>query len=278
MPSQTGKPRFNGHVNPFWPLDQCDRIAAIVPNAQSRISMSELPSDHQEYHVLMTQCGQTRAFALDAATYSIGRDDSNAISLDHDSISRQHALLLRMPIPQDKRYCYRIIDGSSMGKPSTNGLYINGKRCKSHDLQTGDIIRLGKAVCLSYITVSMGNAEFVKYLESIQYQSIKTSLLNPTETLVGLEEGGDIALRETDLNFRSATQPDRRGVQSLASSHTRPSWFNHLKLPQFKPKVYRLGILVLGVIGLAIAATQLWSPIDRSPVPGIVAPTPKVVQ
>ncbi len=49
-------------------------------------------------HVLVLDDTQgRRALILDAATYSLGRDPQNSIPLRSSSISRQHALLLRVP-------------------------------------------------------------------------------------------------------------------------------------------------------------------------------------
>jgi pSer/pThr/pTyr-binding forkhead associated (FHA) protein len=82
----------------------------------------------QDRHVLVINDGQRRAYALEAAAYSIGRDPSNAIVLKSESISRQHALLLRVPAPGKLKYQYRLIDGNSLGKVSANGLFVNEER------------------------------------------------------------------------------------------------------------------------------------------------------
>ncbi len=152
--------------------------------------MSGSSQDSQERHLLVINDGQRRAVALEAAAYSIGRDPSNAITIDFDTISRQHAILLRMPIPGTHRYRYRVMDGNAEGKPSANGVYVNGERCKSHDLNAGDVISFGHKIQASYLTVSMGETEFVNYLDSIAYQSIKSHLVDGKATLVSMEEMG----------------------------------------------------------------------------------------
>lgn len=144
-------------------------------------------SANQDRHVLVINDGQRRAYALEAAAYSIGRDPSNAIVLKSDSISRQHALLLRVPAPGKLRYQYRIIDGNSSGKASANGLFVNEERCSSHELRNGDMIRFGQFIEASYLTVAMGEAEFAQYLESISYQSIKSTAMNAKETVVATD-------------------------------------------------------------------------------------------
>jgi pSer/pThr/pTyr-binding forkhead associated (FHA) protein len=145
-------------------------------------------SPQQEHHVLIINSNKGRqAIALAAAAYSIGRDSTNAIVLDFETVSRQHALLLRVPIPQANRYQYRLIDGNSDGKPSANGVYVNGDRCDCHTLTNGDVITFGRKITASYLAVSMEESEFINYLESIDFQSIKSKQINPKATLVGAE-------------------------------------------------------------------------------------------
>jgi pSer/pThr/pTyr-binding forkhead associated (FHA) protein len=103
-------------------------------------------SSIKERHVLVVNDGKRRAIALQAAAYSIGRDPSNAIVLDADAISRQHAMLMRLPVPGTGQYRYRLIDGNSQGKPSANGVFVNEKQCRSHDLNPGDLVRFGQTL------------------------------------------------------------------------------------------------------------------------------------
>ena len=152
--------------------------------------MQEKYRQDPEHHVLVINDGKRRAIALDAAAYSIGRDPSNAIVLDMPTISRQHAILLRLPIPNTNRYRYRLIDGNSAGKPSANGVFVNGERCTTHELKKGDTIRFGRKVQASYLTVAMGDAEFVKYLESTTFHSLKSEVVNHKETIVAAEMMG----------------------------------------------------------------------------------------
>lgn len=95
-------------------------------------------------HLLVVQDlrGQ-RTIPLQEATYSVGRHTSNAIVLNSRSVSRQHAILLRVTVPGTEQYGFRIIDGNFRGQGSTNGLIVNGERCISHNLRHGDIIYFG---------------------------------------------------------------------------------------------------------------------------------------
>jgi pSer/pThr/pTyr-binding forkhead associated (FHA) protein len=157
---------------------QCSRGFSIPGDQVADISSS------QERHVLVVNDGKRRAIALDAAAYSIGRDTSNAITLNSDTISRQHAMLLRVPIPGTRQYRYRLVDGNAQGKPSANGVFINEQPCRTYELNHGDTVRFGQTVEASYLTVLMGEVEFSSYLESISYQSLKSDTLNAKETLV----------------------------------------------------------------------------------------------
>lgn len=70
------------------------------------------------FHILtLKDASGTRSVALDAATVSIGRDPNNTIVLASKTVSRQHAILLRLPSPGGG-YRYRLLDGNSAGKPS----------------------------------------------------------------------------------------------------------------------------------------------------------------
>jgi pSer/pThr/pTyr-binding forkhead associated (FHA) protein len=94
-----------------------------------------------------------RVVPLRSTSYSLGRDLRSSIVLHSESVSRQHALLLRVPIshldPND--VLFRIVDGNLRGRQSTNGIFVNGERCHAHDLRYGDFIEFGaKAVNATY--------------------------------------------------------------------------------------------------------------------------------
>ncbi len=160
----------------------------------------------QERHVLiLNMVGERRAIALEAAAYSVGRDESNAIVLDFETVSRQHAILLRVPVPGTTNYRYRLVDGNANGKPSTNGTFVNGKRISSHELHHGDVILFGRKAKASYMIVSMADTEFSQYLQSIAFQSIKSDLRGAKETLVGMELSGELR-RPPNRELVGATQ------------------------------------------------------------------------
>lgn len=144
-------------------------------------------SEKSEHHMLILHDGSgRRVVQLEDVAYSVGRDSSNAIVLDGPSISRQHALLVRLPVP-NLGYRYRVLDGNSEGKPSANGVFINGERRSMHELTKGDIIRFGKEIKATYMTVAMEQVEFLHYMEELSYQSLKSDVTDAKATMVSPE-------------------------------------------------------------------------------------------
>lgn len=109
----------------------------------------------QTYHILAIELDQKKQLiSLEEATYTIGRHKANAIVLDDQTVSRNHAFLLRICDVSTKQHSFRIIDGDLNGKRSQNGLWVNGKRCFIHDLQDHDVISFGENVHATYISTS----------------------------------------------------------------------------------------------------------------------------
>lgn len=141
-----------------------------------------------------------RTIPLQEATYSLGRDSRNAIVLRSRSVSRQHAILLRVTIPETDQYGFRIIDGDFKGKKSTNGVFVNSTKCFSHNLQHGDVIAFGNnQVSAKYYAIS--NLSEKAFSESFTVEDISSFLsqqanpVNPFETLV-----------TPDANFEGASE------------------------------------------------------------------------
>ncbi|MEY3298822.1 MAG: hypothetical protein RLZZ597_2082 [Cyanobacteriota bacterium] len=83
-----------------------------------------------------------REIVLDGSFYSIGRDPKCDIRLSSQFVSRHHATLVQLPKDDDTFY-YRIVDGNLKGKPSANGMLINGRKLLAHDLMNEDEIVFG---------------------------------------------------------------------------------------------------------------------------------------
>jgi len=90
-----------------------------------------------------------REILLERDFYEIGRDPKADICLHSPFVSRHHATLVRQSLP-DGNCVYRVVDGSSDGKPSTNGLLINGQKCRAGDLRGEDVIIFGPKVQAIY--------------------------------------------------------------------------------------------------------------------------------
>ena len=107
--------------------------------------MTEKPVKHREEHVLVVTDGKGhREIKLQNETYSLGRGVQCDIVLQSQFVSRHHATLIRRQ-EQDGNY-YRIIDGDCEGKTSVNGLLVNGKKVRFHDLKHGDKVIFGPQV------------------------------------------------------------------------------------------------------------------------------------
>ncbi|MBD2252310.1 EAL domain-containing protein [Nostoc parmelioides] len=141
-------------------------------------------------HILVVQDLQgQRTIPLQEATYSIGRHPSNAIVLHSRSVSRQHAILLRVTLPGTDQCSFRIIDGNFKGQGSTNGLLVNGTRCFSHNLRHGDVINFGSHQAQAkYYAIS--NISEKAFFASADVEDLSTFLselsqpVNPFQTLV----------------------------------------------------------------------------------------------
>ena len=122
---------------------------------------------------------------LEAATYSLGRDPSNSIVLNSMAVSRQHAILLRVTVPERNEHLFRIIDGSLKGKRSTNGLFVNGDKCSSRMLRHGDIIEFGEHIKATYFTLSnLSDSEFSAACKSEDFTDLLSNSVSPFDTLV----------------------------------------------------------------------------------------------
>jgi pSer/pThr/pTyr-binding forkhead associated (FHA) protein len=111
--------------------------------------MSETNFSHA---LLISDARGSRKLLLDGLKYTIGRDVNNNIQLYSRFVSRQHAILLRVPGVEQGRYLYRIVDGDLSGKPSVNGVIINNQnKVTSYDLCAGDMITLAPNVQITYL-------------------------------------------------------------------------------------------------------------------------------
>ena len=110
----------------------------------------------------------------DLDRYSIGRDSNCDIRLLSKFVSRRHGTLERHE-RADGTYYYQITDGNN-GKPSANGLMINGRKRQTHILQDNDEIIFGPQVSITYTLV----------IEAIDQFDI--TLINPNMMMEAMAE------------------------------------------------------------------------------------------
>ncbi len=114
-------------------------------------SVSQATTGFQHLLVVEDRDGR-RTHTLSSPKYFIGRDLANDICLNSQFASRYHAMLLRVPADREGEYFYRILDGDLEGKPSTNGLVINGQKATAHQLKPGDVVTFGPDAKATYRT------------------------------------------------------------------------------------------------------------------------------
>ncbi|NJK51264.1 PAS domain S-box protein [Candidatus Gracilibacteria bacterium] len=158
-------------------------------------------SEHQQIaHLLVIEDErEKRTIVLGEATCSIGRDLSNSIVLNSSSISRHHALLLRVTQPNKKHHVFRLIDGDWQGKRSANGMKVNGRSCLSHDLQHGDEIIFGSDVrARYYATVDRASIQFLTSCQAEEVSGFLSNLSDPLQSFTVTQndtiQANDVAL------------------------------------------------------------------------------------
>jgi pSer/pThr/pTyr-binding forkhead associated (FHA) protein len=140
-------------------------------------------------HFLALEENHTRRVVqLVDALYSCGRDPGNTILLENESISRHHAILMRVPMSaMDIRY--RIMDGNMTGTPSLNGITVNGLRCSSHDLEDGDEIVFAGVITARYYRRPLSDQEFRDATELVVRRSIRLDPVDNVSTVLFEPQG-----------------------------------------------------------------------------------------
>jgi diguanylate cyclase (GGDEF)-like protein len=102
-----------------------------------------------------------RKYKLDANVVNLGRDASNQIVVNSDSVSRRHA---RLTIESGQRMITDL--------QSTNGTYINNMPVLSHFLKNGDQLKIGETIFKYLVGSDVESA----YHEEIYTMTIKDGL------------------------------------------------------------------------------------------------------
>ena len=143
-------------------------------------------------HVLIIESPESRrAVSLNVSVFSIGRHPNNDLVVSDPLASRHHATVAWMRYSEgaDKNdYAYWIIDGKGKKKTSRNGISINGKKKPLHRLISGDVIRIGKGIKISYnyISNTTDNVQFLNYCasERTEYRPIFSDKKSYKDTVI----------------------------------------------------------------------------------------------
>lgn len=120
-------------------------------------------------HVLVLEDDSSRrTIILEEANYSIGRDPRNKIVLSSKKVSRFHATLLRRTDTKNRSFSYWLLDGDLLGNRSTNGIFINEKRCLVQELKHEDLVRFGFDVRGKYYVLN--NIDDLALLQSGDFE------------------------------------------------------------------------------------------------------------
>jgi len=80
-------------------------------------------------------------FLLDRPVVSVGRHPASDIFLDDITVSRKHSEFRK------SGETYEVVDTDSL-----NGTYVGGERVSSHELSSGDEVRIGKFKLVAFTT------------------------------------------------------------------------------------------------------------------------------
>jgi tetratricopeptide (TPR) repeat protein len=100
-----------------------------------------------------------REVLLEQDSYLLGRDPKTDICLHSQFVSRQHAVLTRTVLANGQP-TYTITDGDRAGKPSTNGVIVNGKKCHTVHLTGEEVIVFGPKVRATFRLLPLSQTRF----------------------------------------------------------------------------------------------------------------------
>lgn len=144
-------------------------------------------------HVLIVESLESRrAVSLNSHVFSIGRHPHNDLVINDPLASRHHATIAWMRYSEEGHkvdYSYWIIDGKGKRKRSRNGIVIDGKKKSLHRLTSGDVIRIGDSIKISYnyVTYTTDSSQFLNYCDrdhKTEYKSQSSKEKSYKETVV----------------------------------------------------------------------------------------------
>ncbi|MBD2394285.1 EAL domain-containing protein [Cyanobacterium aponinum FACHB-4101] len=161
-------------------------------------------------HVLVLEDDSSRrTIILEEANYSIGRDPRNKIILSSKKVSRFHATLLRRTDTKNRSFSYWLLDGDLQGNRSTNGIFINEKRCLVQELKHEDTIRFGFEVQASYYVLN--SVDDLALLQSGDFEKASESDSTGTEKLPAKKKAEKEKVSKQTLVISEANLESERG-------------------------------------------------------------------
>jgi tetratricopeptide (TPR) repeat protein len=136
-----------------------DTDSNIVFASASGVEHEILPIPQGQPLLVIEDDWGKREILLERDRYSIGRDPKSDICLHSQFVSRHHAVLERVTHANETA-TYQIMDGDLSGKLSTNGLMINGKKCRSTELKSEDAIVFGPKAQATFRMMPAGLKNF----------------------------------------------------------------------------------------------------------------------
>jgi pSer/pThr/pTyr-binding forkhead associated (FHA) protein len=143
-------------------------------------------SQFEHYLILKDPEGQQRVL-LDSKSYILGRSQDNEIVLRSQSVSREHATLTGISVPDPLLKLFRLSNGTPEKGKSTNGLVINGEMRDSWILMHGDEIVFSSNTLAIYRVepepaYTHGKAAiFLKYLQELAQKDRKSGKYTDAE-------------------------------------------------------------------------------------------------
>ncbi|NJL83289.1 MAG: EAL domain-containing protein [Chloroflexaceae bacterium] len=175
--------------------------------------MAAVPSPPQSVrHLLIVEDPRLRqTIRLEAELYTIGRQTDNHIVLSSSKVSRYHATLVQTFNLERQEYGYRLVDGDLQGNRSSNGVFVNGKRCHNWNLKHGDSIRFGTDVKATY--------QIVTEATRINYARREPLEPAPSQNKLSLSDEAlhqTLTILETDWQRLKKVTPEREKERTLS--------------------------------------------------------------
>jgi pSer/pThr/pTyr-binding forkhead associated (FHA) protein len=125
----------------------------MSPKKDAKLQIADFQEGNSsdKRHILIVESLESKkAVTINSSVYTIGRHPGNALVFHSKQVSRCHATILWLKSAETHECAYWILDGDINGKPSLNGVLVNGKRNRLQILNDGDIISIGDQIKIRY--------------------------------------------------------------------------------------------------------------------------------